>query len=128
MYVRLGQVPSIVQPANPNPQNDAVLYPTQPQSNVRRLVDRWPIQFPQYQANFPQSTTAIAPVTSGLTVVGYDASGNPIYGTAGSQAASVTATVSATPGSLTSWLQTGNNGIYAAIGVAVLLLLLTRRR
>jgi uncharacterized protein (TIGR03382 family) len=106
MYVRLGQIPSFVQPASPTPLNDPLLAP---QTNVRRVVG--PIPRPIVYANYPaQSAIVPAPVDTAA------------------QPASITASVSANPGSLTSWLQTGNNGIYAAIAVAVLLLLLTRRR
>ena len=131
MYVSLGQVPSIVPPANPTPLNDAALYPANPAPfRVRRPA--WPPPAPP--ANYPgaysfSQTQAIVPqpAPAGEVLVGYDASGNPIYQSA-TQPASVTATVSATPGSLSSWLSTGNNGIYAAIAAAVVLLLLMRRR
>jgi hypothetical protein len=130
MYVRrLGQVPSIVQPADPTPLNDAVLYPQsgkQPRTRYR-TVNRWPSVQPPVYASFPQQTTQIQTLPiPGQSIVGYDANGSPIY--SGTQPASVTATVSANPGSLSAWLQTGNNGIYAALAVGVLLLLLTRRR
>lgn len=104
MYVRLGQVPSIVQPANPTPMNDAALYPraSQPQSDLRL------VRLPVYR-----------PLTAQI---------QPLPVPADVQPAGATATASATPPSLTAWLQTGNNGIYAAIAAAVLLILLTRRR
>jgi len=162
MYVRLGQVPSIVTPANPTPLNDAVLYPQSSTPFRVRRPGPQPVlpssysgvyPYPQPQSIMPtyappgQSVvgydasgnpiyggSSVAPYNpyavqpAGETVVGYDASGNPIYGSSTSPAATVTATVSATPGSLTSWLQTGNNGIYAALAAAVLILLLMRRR
>lgn len=125
MYVHMGQIPSYVQPANPTPLNDPSLAPAPAPSNVIPFTR---VYKPVYYFAPPTSAAAPAPAASTSSIIGYDSAGNPVYSTPPAVPPSVTATVSANPGSLTSWLSTGNNGLYAAIAAAVILIMLTRRR
>lgn len=120
MYVRrgLGENYSIVQPANPTPQNDIALFPRGSQPGTDLRIVRGTPEVPRfYNASF----TGWPPPAVGQSTLA-PAAAQPVATSA------TAATPAPTSTGLIDWLQTGNNGIYAAIAAAVLLILLTRRR
>lgn len=77
MYVRLGQVPSIVQPANPTPLNDATLQPRPVQPHV--IYHGYPVVSVPTVQPVPAAAAAPAPAASGSFTDWLQTGNNGIY-------------------------------------------------